>query len=57
MRQLLLLTLATLSSYGLAEGRAPRRPTLVPSCLKLLEKLSELQISALRDAAQASSIT
>ena len=61
MRQLVLLTIAVLyssiSSYGMADGGAHRRPTLVPSCLKMLQKLSETQISSLRDAAQVRSTT
>ena len=64
-RQLVvLLIIAILSSYGLADGvfadphhvGEHRRPTLIPSCLKMLEKVPELQVSTLRDAAQVSVI-
>ena len=64
-RQLVLLTIAILSSCGgLVDGvfadphhvGEHRRPTLIPSCLKMLEKVPELQVSTLRDAAQVSAI-
>ena len=43
------------ASEASREGATHRRPTLIPSCQKMLEKVTEAQQSALRDAAQVGS--